>query len=80
MVDRYSNEINYFYIFVHESYETRFDMADVQKVAVGYEEDILVSFEKTNLKKINSEASKCNDTEAFFGHDHCMFIQVKYKI
>ena len=31
-------------------------MADVQKVAVGYEEDILISFEKTNLKKINSEA------------------------
>ena len=76
MVDSYGNDITYFYVFVHENFNTRFDMAKGQKVDVGLREDIQVLFEKTNLMKINSETSKCNDSQDFFGYDNCKFNEV----
>ena len=76
MVDLYGNKVTYFYVFVHENYETRFEMSEGQMIEVGLEEDIRVLFEKTKLQKISSESSRCIDAEDFFGLEHCIFKEV----
>ena len=51
-------------------------MDSTQMIKVGYEETLDVKFKKTNLKKINTENSKCITDENFYGYEDCYFKKV----
>ena len=51
-----------------------------QMIEVGYNERIDVNFKKTNMKKINTENSKCIVDEDYYGSENCFFKQVSFKI